>query len=305
MIDFQRLNKGQSILTLGGIALLFFFSIAQAKSNDPNTRIYAQSLNSSAVLVMDWYEHLIDAPKNSNAQFSQKLWNTQRSVYPDNIQGITLVDAQMTTLGEENGSSENRLQFSTTVILQYLKNNELYEKTIQDTFYFNSITPVTIARVTHQDNNNISSVSNGHQQYDKAYYQSRKLAYAWLSHMNGVAQAGRIINLPSWQASANYQLTIGGMKASDIMLMILPKQRELLGEGRYLLRKINDKPLEENRREMTLTIDFKGVKDGTPIVAHIEQVIEYQILNNGNWEVTSIKERHLLPNPQPWQKILC
>ena len=81
-----------------------------------------------------------------------------------------------------------------------------------------------------------------------------------------------------------------------------------MGKGGHLLRSVTAKVVEgrPHHFELDIIIDWKGTDpSGIPAIAKINQVIQYKLQEDGNIIVLSIKEKHLLPDLQPWQKLLC
>lgn len=292
--------------TLCFATLLSLFSVqadeVADRSLDSDTLAYAQSLNTTAALVVNWYGSYIDDERYPiKPLFSETFQNNHQSSYPTSIKGIRLEKANLTT-------TENGLQFSVSGQIQFDKNGEIYQQPLDDRFQFRGRTPTEITALTTTLGDDVVGVTDGSRLNDKGYYQSRGFAYAWLAYLNGVDSTAAWINLTDWQDSVDYQLTIGGLNTQGTLADTLKKQREQLGNGRYLLREMTvNRPDKQNPNHgtMILFVDFVGEEDGIPTLGNIEQVIEYQVDNNGNWKVIKITEKHLLPNPQPWQKILC
>lgn len=286
---------------------LFMLVSAQAdevidRSLDSDTLAYAQSLNTTAALVVNWYGSQIDDPRYViKPLFNQAFKDKHSSIYPTLINGVALEKADLTT-------TKDGLQFHVTGQIQFDKNGEIYRQPLNDSFQFNGDTPKQIKSLTAVQSNDVIGVTDGSQLNDKGYFQSRGFAYAWLAYLNGVGDTAAWINLADWQDSVDYQLTMGGVTAGGTLAPTLAKHRELLGGGRYLLREMTvNRPDKSNlnRGTMTLSVDFVGEEDGIPTLGNIEQVIEFQLDNQSNWKILKITEKHLLPNPQPWQKILC
>lgn len=286
---------------------LFMLVSAQAdevidRSLDSDTLAYAQSLNTTAALVVNWYGNQIkDDRYVIKPLFSKTFKDNYSSAYPTLIAGIGLEKAELTT-------TEDGLQFRVSGQLQFDKNGEIYQQPFNDDFQFQGKTPIEIKKLNNKLSDDIIGITDGSQLNDKGYYQSRGFAYAWLAYLNGVGDTAAWISLADWQDSVDYQLTVGGFSTQGTLAPTLAKHRELLGGGRYLLREMTvNRPdkTDLNRGTMTLSVDFVGEEDGIPTLGNIEQVIEFQVDDNGNWKILKISEKHLLPNPQPWQKILC
>ncbi len=269
---------------------------------------YAQSLNTTAALVMNWYGNHIDDPMNNGKYpikplFTDNFQKKYQTAYPDNLIGVTLEKADLI-------ATDNGLTFSVSGQLQFDKNGEIYQKPLTDSFQFqgkdsSQITHIQSIKITTSDD--IVGVTDKHRLNDKGYYQSRGFAYAWLAYLNGVKNVASWINLADWQNTVEYQITDRGNSEKGLLTDTLKKHQKLLGNGRYLLKKMNvireDKTPHQGT--MTLFIDFVGEEDGIPTVGNLQQTLEYEVDEKGNWKIIRIIEKHLVPNPQPWQEILC
>ncbi len=287
--------------TLYLTAILFVLAAQAADDSfDSDTLAYAKSLNTAATFVMNWYgRHIDDERYFIKPLYRQEL--NRESQYPDSIIGISLDNAALKT-------TENSLIFSVKGNLQYDKNGEIYQRPLDESIQFKGLIPNDIQSLITSPNTDVVGVTDGHQLNNKGYYQTRGFAYAWLAYLNGVEQAGSWIDLDDWKTTVNYQIDAAGFQVNGNISAVLPKHQQQLGKGRYLLRemKVNRSDKNDpNRGVMILAIDFSGEENGIPTVANIEQTIEYIVQADGSWRIIRIVEKHLLPNPQPWQKILC
>ncbi len=275
---------------------------AQAKTLTPETPTYAKSLNTTAALVMNWYGTQIEDTRYPIKPLFGDKHNIQKDgTYPENIKGISLNKADLV-------STKNGVQFSVEGQLQFNKNGGIYQQSLNDKFQFAGEIPSEIAQLTSTSSTDVIGITDGSKLNDKSYYQSRGFTYAWLAYLNGVRQAGKWINLTNWKETINYQLSSADLNINGSVDTILSQQQKILGTGQYLLREIKVNPDDKNplhQGVMIISIDFNGEQDGIPTVANIQQTIEYKIDDKGNWTIIRITEKHLLPNPQPWQKILC
>ncbi len=299
-MPYQRLKA----LCLTTIPVIFSVAANKPADNhwDTDTLAYAQSLNTTAALVVNWYGSQIHDDRYAiKPLFNETFKTTYQPFYPAMISAISLEKADLT-------SAENGLRFSVTGQLQFTKNGEIYQQPLSDQLHFQGQTPAAIKTLTITPTTDVIGVTDGNRLNGKGYYQSRGFAYAWLAYLNGVKNAGTWISLSNWQNNVDYRLTSGAFVAQGNLAAVLTKQQQQLGSGRYLLREMRvERPDKQhlNRGTMTLLIDFAGREDGIPTVANIQQTITYEVDDKGNWKVMQIIERHLLPNPRPWQKILC
>jgi hypothetical protein len=140
------------------------------------------------------------------------------------------------------------------------------------------------------------------------YYKIREFTYAWLAYMDGVKAMGSHINIDYWLDKAFYSVNIGDFELDEKVASSLPKRNQYMGKGGHLLRSVTTKMVEDKPHhfELDIIIDWKGTDpSGILAIAKINQVIQYKVLEDGSWVVLSIKEKHLLPDLQPWQKLLC
>ncbi len=268
---------------------------------DTDSLAYAQSLNTTAALVMNWYGNRIDDKQYSIAPlFTDSLQKKHQDDYPDNLIGITLEKAGLKT-------TDKGLVFSVSGQLQFDKNGEIYQKPLTDSFQFQRKSLTQIQSINIAPTDDVVGVTDKHRLNDKGYYQSRGFAYAWLAYLNGVKEVESWINLADWHNTVDYQLTDRGNTEQGSLTDMLKKSQQQLGGGRYLLKKMNviRNDQKTNQGTITLSIDFVGEEDSIPTIGNIQQTIKYQIDENGYWKIIRINEKHLIPNPQPWQEILC
>ena len=94
---------------------------------------------------------------------------------------------------------------------------------------------------------------------------------------------------------------------SDQIVTALQKRKSLLDSGRHFIRsvKVNQSDQLSSLFEMELIIDWKGYKVNKKAIAKIQQIIQYSVAKDGLYQIISIKEDHLLPDFEPWTKLLC
>ncbi len=205
------------------------------KHLDTDSLIYAQSLNATAALVMNWYSSRMSNKQYPIAPlFTDDVQKKYQGDYPDNLIGVTLEKADLIT-------TDNSLTFSVSGQLQFDKNGEIYQKPLTDSFQFQGkdstqITNIQSINITPTDD--VIGVTDKHRLNDKGYYQSRGFAYAWLAYLNGVNNVASWINLADWQQTVDYQLTDRGNTEQGSLTEMLKKSQQQLGSGRYLLKKM-------------------------------------------------------------------
>lgn len=279
---------------------------------------YAVSLNSIASTLMNWYGSLIttnisdtgeDQANIANIRFSliNQSWNEHRTAYPEKITGIQIISADL-----NKQDFPGQYQFEIEVMMTYMQSDVPQNKLIREIFLFqisNSSKP-EIKQVTRLIPNLEKSTGNATQTsaFEHQYYKSREFAYAWLAYMDGAKAMGSRINIDNWLDKANYSVKIGDFELDEQVVSSLQKRNQHMGKGGHLLRSVTAKRVEGKAHhfELDIIIDWKGTDpSGLPVLAKINQVIQYKLQEDGTWSVLFIKEKHLLPDLQPWQKILC
>lgn len=265
----------------------------------PDNTTYGKSLNSVAVLVMGYYGFLLSKTDNRGAYLlTDSLTLSVDDEMRSELTGITINDAELI-------SDADKLIFRVDATLQYQRNQQLYQQDINEDFTFNGDNPTEINAVTRLNDGDVLAIVSQSQLNDLNYYQQRQWIYAWSAYLNGVKTASDWL-AQSDLAATNYQLIIGKPRFDGTLADGMLEQQKHLGDGQYLLREV--KPLASNDKDrpiIALYFDFKGQKNGTAVIANIEQTIRYQRVSETQFKILSIVEKHLIPNPQPWQKILC
>ncbi len=279
---------------------------------------YAVSLNSIASTLMNWYGSLITINNSrteeqqadvANIRFTliDQSWNEYRTVYPEKITSIQIINADM-----NKQDSPGQYQFEVEVLMTYIQSGTPQNKLVHETFLFqlsDSSNP-KIKQVTRRIPNLENSTSESSQTatFKHEYYKSREFVYAWLAYMDGLEAMGSRINTDIWLDKASYLVKIGDFELDEKVASSLPKRNQHLGIGGHLLRSVTAKELEDRPHhfELDIIIDWKGTDpSGIPAIAKINQVIQYKLQEDGSWVVLSIKEKHLIPDLKPWQKLLC
>ncbi|MCG8324737.1 MAG: hypothetical protein MI673_04405 [Thiotrichales bacterium] len=279
---------------------------------------YAIALNSIATTLMNWYGSLLDSdyrttgagkPGNTNISFSliDKSWSDYRSTYPEKITGIQITNADL-----RKQTVSGQYQFEVEVLITFMESDKKTDRIINETFLFHVSTtskPVisNITRASDRLENNSNNI-NQSSAFRHEYYKSREFAYAWLTLMDGINFMGSHINMVNWMGTASYSVKIGNFKLDGQLLSSLKKRNQHLGRGGHLLRSVTAKALENKPHhfELDLVIDWKGMTpDGKPALAKINQVIHYKLQEDGTLIVLAVNEKHMLPDMEPWQKLLC
>lgn len=287
---------------------------SQSEHRTANERIeYATTLNSIASTLMNWYGSLITTNDNQNSitdirfLFINQTWKEYRTTYPEKITSIQIMNADMV-----KQDSPGLYQFEVEVLMTIMQSDTPQNKMFNEVFLFQTSDPNTpeIKKVTRLDSDFKNSTSDISQTavFKRQYYQSREFTYAWLAYMDGVKVMGSRINSDNWLDKALYSVTIGDFELDEQLISGIQKRNQHLGEGGHLLRSVKAKIVEgkPDYFELDIIIDWKGMDpSGIPAIAKINQVIQYKLQEDGSWIVLSIKEKHLLPDLGPWQKLLC
>lgn len=277
---------------------------------------YAISLNSIASTLMNWYGSLITRNNSQTVEertnivdisHSYPSWEDHIATYPENITGIQITSADM-----NKQDSKGQYQFDVEVLMTYVQSETSKNKRIHEMFLFqtsNSDKPV-IKQITSltPDNEQNTSDANQTTTFKHEYYKSREFAYAWLAYLDGVNAMGSQINIEQWLDKANYSVKIGSFELDEQLVSSLQKRNQHMGKGGHLLRSVTEKLVEgkPDHFELDIIIDWKGTDpSGLPAIAKINQIIQYKLQEDGTWIVLSIKEKHLLPDLEPWHKLLC
>ena len=279
---------------------------------------YATALNSIASTLMNWYGSLITTNNSQTGEGLENIenirftlinqsWNEYRTAYPERISSIQIMSADM--IRQE---SPGLYQFEVEVLMTIMQSDIPQNKMFHEVFLFqtsDSSTP-EIKKVTRLDTdlkNNTIDINQA-AAFKHQYYKSREFAYAWLAYMDGVKVMGSRINIDNWLDKALYSVKIGDFELDEQLTSSLQKRNQHLGEGGHLLRSVTAKEVDDRPMhfELDIIIDWKGTDpSGLSAIAKINQVIQYKLQEDGTWLVVSIKEKHVLPDLQPWQKILC
>jgi len=292
---------------------------SQSEHRSANERIeYATSLNSIASTLMNWYGSLITTNESQTVEeqdsfadirflFINQTWKEHRTTYPEKITSIQIMSADMV-----KQNSPGLYQFEIEVLMTVMQSDTPQNKMFHEVFLFQTSDTSTpeIKKVTRLDSDLKNSTSDINQAvaFKHQYYKSREFAYAWLAYLDGVKAMGSQINIDYWLDKAEYSVKIGSFELDDQLTSSLQKRNQHLGKGGHLLRSVDEKVVEgkPDHFELDIIIDWKGTDpSGLPAIAKINQVIQYKLQEDGSWLVLSIKEKHLLPDLQPWQNILC
>ncbi len=297
----------------------FASPVSSSEHSKTDQRIeYAVSLNSIASTLMNWYGSLITTNNSQtgeeqgnieNIRFTliNQSWKEHRTFYPEKITSIQILSADM-----NKQDSPGQYQFEVEILITYMQSDKSKNKLINEIFLFQTSdsSKPEIRKITKLEPGlkKITSDVNHTAAFKHQYYKSREFTYAWLAYMDGVKAMGSQINIDSWIDKAIYSVTIGDFELNGQLVSLLQKRNQQLGMGGHLLRSVITKVVEGKPRhfELDIIIDWKGTDpSGIPSIAKINQVIQYKLQEDGSWVVLSIKEKHLLPDLEPWQKLLC
>ncbi len=279
---------------------------------------YAVSLNSIASTLMNWYGSLITINNSltgeqqadvANIGFTliDQSWNEYRTVYPEKITSIQIMSADM-----KKQDSPSQYQFEVEVLMTYMQSGTPQNKLIHEIFLFQTSdsSKPEIKKITRASSDLEESKSDTSQTsvFKHQYYKSREFVYAWLAYMDGTEAMGSQINIDNWFDKASYLVKIGDFEIDEKVAFSLPKRNKYMGKGGHLLRSATAKVVEgrPHHFELDIIIDWKGTDPSRiSAIAKINQVIQYKLEEDGTLIVLSIKEKHLLPDLQTWQKLLC
>ncbi len=261
---------------------------------------YTTSLNAMASQLMNWYGSLIDIPDQIAFMPYSAEWEDYRSRYPTGITQIVLIKTDWSET-----ENPEQYQFTVDAEVRYQQSGVINLQKIQETFLFQVpfLAKPILQKVTQ------NKVEEGKPTpktgYDRLHYKVREIAYAWLAYMDGVRGLEVIENQLD---QAEYDVTISGNQQQGGVADVLVARGQYLSKGGALLRTLDVKQGEDKPDQFTLSImmEWKGVNQtGKPVLAKIQQEIECQIQENGEWHINKIKEKHLLPDVAPWSGLLC
>lgn len=297
-VDFYRRNL--MIGLVASSAALYLPRIyASLAVMTPATPTYAKSLNSVATLVMGYYGFLLSKGNERKPYLvSDSLVLSVSDEMRGELTGITINKAELS--GDSNNGN---LVFNVDATIQYQRNQQLYQQDISEAFTFNDLTPATIKSVERLSSGEVSAVVTNNTLNDLNYYQQRQWIYAWSALLNGSPTQSLTT---ADTAAIDYQLIVGKPRFDGRFSDGIDTQKSIVGNGQYLLREVKPLPTTNDEQPLVaLYFDFTGQKDGTPVLANIEQTIRYQTVGTNQFKILSLVEKHLIPNPQPWQSILC
>jgi len=295
--------------------LLFSGTVFSVPENPYERKQYTSSLSSMASMVMRWYSDILDSdtlysdiPNSGNFYFDEIKQNYFKNFitqYPNDVTQIEIISTDLIQLDKVR-----QYQFIVGIKLRNKEENIIRTRFMSDTFVFqfNASQKLELQKVTGsqfqppepQSSNVISDDT-----FTSSYFKNREVAYSWLSYLDGATMAD---DIKQQFDQVPYSLTIGNKSWQDSAISTLNKRQSYLAVGGHVLRVVKEKTgdLSTDIRIIELTIDWRGVdKNNTPVWANIQQKIKYKLFKNGEWEVISVEEKHLLPDNKPWTGLLC
>ncbi len=278
-------------------------------------RQYAHVLNPLAASVMSWYGYLVDV-ESDRERFpetreqvqtlfaSDEALSTAEKLYPDRIRTIDILDAGL------KRRQPQQFAFRLAIRIVYGVADQLREATITENVVF-AVAPsqppkiLSFERIKTPEGSQ-SSLSEGPPRGDRLHYQLRQFAYAWLAEMDRSPHHARF--MPDAMNQAIYDVEFGAMTFRGDVETTLRKRRAKQGLGGHLLRSLTVVQPPGKIRPLTieLIMDWKGkTPDGLKAIGKIRQEIRFVISDNGQLTVMHIREQHLLPDLEPWTKLLC
>ena len=291
----MKLKKRFIVLLLLGVV-----GVANAAPTATTNRaVYSRSLNSIASVVMGWYGHLIDGDQTITFKTAPSWAGVEHAHYPKHIKQILIRSTQMKALTDA-------FQFQVIVDINYEKNHTNYTETLNETFLFNDILTqqpvIKTITLNSKENTDYYNVEG----YDRYHYKVREFTYAWLLYLDGITRFKPVMNADLWLETANYTLDMGSLKMADSIPNVLKQRHKLLREGGHLLKSLKVNSTANNQFNIDYIVDWKGVNaSGKATIARIHQILTIHLNKKKQWEVISIKEKHLLPVIAPWMGMLC
>lgn len=279
-----------------------------------NQRQYAQVLNPLAASVMSWYGDLVEsdrkrsreARKHMQALFmSAEAHSSAEQLYPTQMRTIEILDAALERW------KPRQFAFRLDARLMYGVADQTREITVSETFVFSLAFPhlpkiIMIERLQTSAATELASpeaLSRG----DGLHYQLRQFAYHWLAAMDRNSHHASFF-LPDALQQSVYEVEFGDVTLRGDVEATLHKRRARQGLGGHLLRSLTVvQPVGETPHlTIELIIDWKGkTPDGLSAIGKLRQEIRFVILADGQLSVIQIREHQLLPDLEPWTKLLC
>lgn len=283
------------------MTLLFSGAVFSAPENPIERQQFTSSLNSMAMNVMGWYSCLLT--KNNHCHQTDKinLLKKYRKQYPENITQIKITGTKLRPLN----SAKTHYQFNVDLLIEQTDSDKKTLLAMSNQFIFglNSSNIFSIENITSSKTKPARTIKG--KQYTKSYFDHREIAYAWLSYLDGASVSP---NLKQQFDQTHYTVTMGNKSWNGFAKDALINRNIHLAQGGHLLREVTQNPIssESGIYSIDLSIEWKGEnKEHLSVLANIQQRLRYKILDNGDWEIISIEEKHLLPNNIPWMGLLC
>lgn len=142
----------------------------------------------------------------------------------------------------------------------------------------------------------LQTISSEDALIERLSYRSREAAYWWLAHLDGVTDARNQAAIVDWIDQVSIHSTADQ-----------PTLAGVEGAGGHLLRTLTlHSGKKAGQYEIRLMIDWKGrLANGKPGLARLEHILSGRLLDDGSLIIERIVENALLPDLQPWTKILC
>lgn len=242
------------------------------------------SINSSVATVMDWYAQL--SSKNPQGELLNQ--------YPQNIQQIKVIKIEFI-----DTKQVNKHQFNVELLLTHKDLDRSVSKIINETIVLHLSSKVPKVEKIIKDKERIVATSNT-QDRSQLYYQQRRFIYAWLAWMDGDQS-----RMPVAGKQSNYVINIAGNQIQGDIFSALKKRAQYLYKGKHSLHSMDVKALGGNTFSFNIIVEYKGVNaNNQKVIAKIRQNIRAKLINN-TWKITTIKEKHLLPDIAPWIGFVC
>lgn len=276
---------------------------------------YAQVLNSLAASVMRWYGDLAtpEAQRSGEtregvAQLFQNAGDdaAYRSLYPKHIRNVVILDAAL------NRRQPGQFEFRLESRLFHGQSAPLRSDFISETFIFSMPTPKALKIVEivreRSSNETVPTPLPDPGQGDALHYRLRAFAYTWLAHLDGAFGPSPPRLIADVMHQTTYEIEFGDISCHGDVASTLHWRRRQQGTGGHLLRSLTvmHQPDNTDRLTIELVMDWKGTNlDGLSAIGKIRQVIDLKIIDHRHIKVINIRENHLLPDLEPWTRLLC
>jgi len=270
------------------------FMFAYAEDGKQHNR-HNLSVNNMATQLMTWYGRLITSELIFYKQPNH--WQKQRENYPADIKQIQILKTDLVKIKEHK-----HYQFDVSIVVSYQQQGQWLKQYRDERFEFElADDKTTISQFSVLKASKPTTAINHSEQFDGLHFKSREFAYNWLAQLDSGNYAQSLDKV-------SYLITIGSQNIDQKFHKALTKRQQFLSLGGHRLRNIDINKItgQQHTYLLDITMDWQGVNNkNKTVIAKINQQIEIEVNNKGDWLIKSITEKHLLPDLSPWQDILC